>query len=863
MKKALLTKLMLLLCALIAGSSSVWATDVTYTVTSKTAVSTSGTAIAGSSAAYTQTHNTVKQATSGNSFTLTLSGYNGYNITKLVMSMKSNASSGAGKLSYSTDGGTSFTYIVGSSSQGVAFNQAAWNGSYTTSYTDITKDNLSIACSSSNVIIKIEATANSLYCESYTITYESASDPRAATSVTLKTGYSTEAYMGESIVSPSLNKVSTASADIDGATVTWSSTNTNVATIENDGTITLVGTGTTKIKANYAGDANNYKPSEASYDLAVYASYSGIEALQAAATSTSTKMKVTFTNAKVTALKDARNAYIVEGEKGIIIYNSTAHGLTAGQTINGSLKGANVVLYKGATEITGFTTTGLTITDGSVPDAVVKTIGDLSANNVGLIATINEVTYNASNKEFSDGANTIAFYDTFSQNPTLEDGKTYNVTGMVNYYNGLQISPLAASGVTEVTNKTAPTSNWKSGGNVVTSMVYTKGDAFSATFETNSTGDKSFESSNPTVATVDNNGVITLTGAVGITTITATTAANSSYFVSNASLTITVREPIENAVFNFGNYQDYGSGVVPTSAEVYVEGEEKTWTAGDITLTTNGKIRWYIGNSGLDLKLYTKKVSNVETTKIKLSAPSGKKLTKFVITGSGFGSMTADKGTYNSGTWTGSEDDVTLTHSGSGTTGISTITVFYTGQELPVSMGNEGYMTYCNKNAALSFGDLEAYIVSAVGDDNVTLSPITQAPANTPVVLKGSAGLHNLTVLASADAVGTNKLNVSGGAITTTDSKTVYALAEKGGNIGFYKVQAGVNVPEGKCYVQVNNTTAPEFLGFDFNGETTGINMVHGSEFKVNGEIYNLNGQRVAQPTKGLYIVNGKKIIVK
>ena len=45
-------------------------------------------------------------------------------------------------------------------------------------------------------------------------------------------------------------------------------------------------------------------------------------------------------------------------------------------------------------------------------------------------------------------------------------------------------------------------------------------------------------------------------------------------------------------------------------------------------------------------------------------------------------------------------------------------------------------------------------------------------------------------------------------------------------------------------------------------GETTGINMVNGEEAKVNG-FYNLQGQRVAAPAKGLYIVNGKKVIIK
>ena len=62
-----------------------------------------------------------------------------------------------------------------------------------------------------------------------------------------------------------------------------------------------------------------------------------------------------------------------------------------------------------------------------------------------------------------------------------------------------------------------------------------------------------------------------------------------------------------------------------------------------------------------------------------------------------------------------------------------------------------------------------------------------------------------------------------------------------------------------------SSTSAPQIvMGFD-DGETTSIQVVNGSGVKDQGSdtYYNLNGQRVAQPTKGLYIVNGKKVIVK
>ena len=53
-----------------------------------------------------------------------------------------------------------------------------------------------------------------------------------------------------------------------------------------------------------------------------------------------------------------------------------------------------------------------------------------------------------------------------------------------------------------------------------------------------------------------------------------------------------------------------------------------------------------------------------------------------------------------------------------------------------------------------------------------------------------------------------------------------------------------------------------EFIGFE-EGETTSLREVRGLKAEVRGEFYNLNGQRVAQPTKGLYIVNGRKVVVK
>ena len=144
---------------------------VTYAVTSKTEVSTSGTAPNGSSIAFNSTSaNEVAQMTNGKSQTYTLTGYDGVTIKKVILSMKSNKKNGAGKFSLIA-GTTSLASIL----EGTSFNQWYDNTSYSSTYKDVnvamTNDNYLIG-KDEKVVLKIEATVNSLYCQSITIVYE-------------------------------------------------------------------------------------------------------------------------------------------------------------------------------------------------------------------------------------------------------------------------------------------------------------------------------------------------------------------------------------------------------------------------------------------------------------------------------------------------------------------------------------------------------------------------------------------------------------------------------------------------------------------------------------------------------------------
>ena len=102
-----------------------------------------------------------------------------------------------------------------------------------------------------------------------------------------------------------------------------------------------------------------------------------------------------------------------------------------------------------------------------------------------------------------------------------------------------------------------------------------------------------------------------------------------------------------------------------------------------------------------------------------------------------------------------------------------------------------------------------------------------------------------------------NILNYSD-AETVADG-TQYILAEDGGVVGFYK--AAGTIPARKAYLV--SPVGANFLSFCFDDETTGIEKVENAAVNANGTMFNLAGQRVAQPTKGLYIVNGKKVVVK
>jgi hypothetical protein len=184
-----------------------------------------------------------------------------------------------------------------------------------------------------------------------------------------------------------------------------------------------------------------------------------------------------------------------------------------------------------------------------------------------------------------------------------------------------------------------------------------------------------------------------------------------------------------------------------------------------------------------------------------------------------------------------------------------------------LSVGASGWATAVTTQALNfeGFSGLTAY-VAKVADSKVTLTPVTSAPVGTPLVLKGDNKTHNVPTKFSADVVDNDLQGSAVYNFVITDEMDAafdfYGLVINGSDKAqFTKLNKGTIDP-GKAYLKIaKGSSARAALDVVFADETTGINAVENAV--NNGVYYNLQGVRVAQPTKGLYIVNGKKVILK
>lgn len=116
---------------------------------------------------------------------------------------------------------------------------------------------------------------------------------------------------------------------------------------------------------------------------------------------------------------------------------------------------------------------------------------------------------------------------------------------------------------------------------------------------------------------------------------------------------------------------------------------------------------------------------------------------------------------------------------------------------------------------------------------------------------------------ATADVAPLEKNDLKGTNVTLARNQNVTTFVLNGGKgeIGFYPY-IGTYIAKYKAYVEVDKAQAAQGLRFSFGTATDIENTLTEGEGEAK-EYYDLSGRRVAQPTKGLYIVNGKKMYIK
>lgn len=186
--------------------------------------------------------------------------------------------------------------------------------------------------------------------------------------------------------------------------------------------------------------------------------------------------------------------------------------------------------------------------------------------------------------------------------------------------------------------------------------------------------------------------------------------------------------------------------------------------------------------------------------------------------------------------------------------------------ELPeaIKLAADGYSTYCSENRLdiSRTNGVTAYIVNNITETAVELQKVSVIPAETGFILKGTgnAWYDLYKTEGVADDVSENQLH---GTLTATLAPlNTFALSTKKGVKGFYPVSTGLMIPAHKAYLTVsdNNNLARALV---IDGETTGIMNADSHVDVIPSECYSIHGIKVARPTKGIYISNGKKVVIK
>lgn len=600
-------------------------------------------------------------------------------------------------------------------------------------------------------------------------------------------------------------------------TLSYESSNTDVATVTNDGTVTLKACGTTVITARTAA-TSKYTAGSAQYTLNV---------------NTVAPPTITYDGAEY-----ASGEFVTKRAGKTLTFTTTAPDAEIWYTTDGTDPDATAATPVGGTKYT-------------------------SALTVNATTTYKVRTY-VLDVDLNDVQSTVSTF-------------TVNIT----------------------TEKETPTFSFASSEESVT-----YGNDFTKPVLTNtSTATPVFTSSEPSVASVDAEGNVTIK-AVGETTITASIDATEDYKAAEDSYTLTV---LENA----------SAPTITAETRVFYEsfdkcnstgGNDDSWSGSiaDGTITTDITGWNFVQGSGASkcVRFGTSKNAGSATTpalglegdftlKFKMASWSGDTNDGYVdIEGGGTfdDNKTTRKISVEKAEW--KEFSLALKN----VTSTTKIKFYHTGKKrlfldevalykpetptISYTVPTSGWGTFCSPYA-LDLGNeattVTAYTVSAydVDENSITLVKQTgKVQAKTPLVIQGEAGTKTIAVTTeTGDDLSAS--NILRGYLSPTyyagADATETLMGMSGGN--FKKLKEGT-IPANRAALVMTTADFSKLnpLGegkFNFiivdGSETTRIESVHHSQFIMHGNapMYNLAGQQVRESYKGIVIINGKKVVRK
>lgn len=177
-----------------------------------------------------------------------------------------------------------------------------------------------------------------------------------------------------------------------------------------------------------------------------------------------------------------------------------------------------------------------------------------------------------------------------------------------------------------------------------------------------------------------------------------------------------------------------------------------------------------------------------------------------------------------------------------------------------VTIDKFGWATLVLGYNAILPEDVKAYIVSSVENTAINLQEVNVVPANVPVLLNAAEGTYEFKYTSETAEVENNELFGYTIQQNKVEGDGIYALTDNTKSAVFGKF-IGTTHKAFKAYLTVPVTENPvRYLEFNF-GEETGIESVEGAENNAEVVVYDLAGRRVKSALKGIFIVNGNKVI--